>query len=117
MTRQFDSDIIDSRDVEATLHDLEWQEPELDDDDKQLLSRLRDIKEQASSDPEWKYGLIFVSEYYFEDYARELAEDIGAIHDDAKWPNNFIDWPAAAEALKEDYSVYVFGLDTYYARS
>jgi hypothetical protein len=40
----------------------------------------------------------------FENYARELAESVGAISDTASWPNNHIDWKAAAESLRQDYS-------------
>lgn len=51
-----------------------------------------------------------------EDFAQELAEDIGAIPDDAAWPNSYIDWERAARDLFMDYSdepapggrIYVF---------
>jgi len=44
---------------------------------------------------EWKYGITLIHENYFEQYARDLAEDIRSlgpgvdIHD---WPFNHIDW-------------------------
>lgn len=51
----------------------------------------------------WYYGTL-IHESHFEDYARELAEDIGAINRDAGWPNQYIDWKAAAAALEQDYT-------------
>jgi len=39
-----------------------------------------------------------------EDFARQLAEDIGAINNNASWPNNCIDWEFAAKELMHDYS-------------
>jgi hypothetical protein len=41
-----------------------------------------------------------------------MAEDIGAIDRDAGWPLGFIDWDAAAAALKMDYTeVSIRGYD------
>lgn len=40
-----------------------------------------------------------------EDFARELAEDLGLINDDATWPNSCIDWEeAAGELFMGDYA-------------
>lgn len=38
-----------------------------------------------------------------EEFAQQLAEDIGAIDSDASWPNNCIDWEYAAKELMYDY--------------
>lgn len=48
--------------------------------------------------------------------AQELADDIGAIDSNAKWPLNHIDWEAAAEELKMDYTEVNFNGTTYYIR-
>lgn len=37
------------------------------------------------------------------DFAQRFAEDIGAINDDATWPNDCIDWDRAARELMYDY--------------
>jgi len=50
------------------------------------------------------YESTLIPDESFEDYARELAEDIGAIDANASWPLMYIDWPAAADALRIDYS-------------
>lgn len=39
-----------------------------------------------------------------EDFAQQIAEDIGAIDKNAGWPNNCIDWEYAAKELMWDYS-------------
>ena len=51
-----------------------------------------------------------------EDFAQNLAEDIGAVDDSATWPNDCIDWERATRELFYDYwseraeggRVYVF---------
>lgn len=59
----------------------------------------------------------FVMDADFADYARELAEDIGAIDRNAGWPLGCIDWDRAADALKMDYSTVDWEGDTYWYRS
>jgi hypothetical protein len=66
--------------------------------------------------PDWRYGVTIIRESYFTDYAEELANDIGAVKSDAGWPNAHIDWEAAAEALKIDYTSGDFDGVTYWAR-
>ena len=39
-----------------------------------------------------------------EEFAQEMAEEIGAIDEKAGWPNNCIDWERAARELMYDYS-------------
>lgn len=50
---------------------------------------------------------------YFKTYAEELAYDIGAIDRHAKWPLNHIDWEAAADELRHDYSTAEWDGHTY----
>ena len=123
------ADIIDSRDIIARIEELEADEESLDeaqkerdecsdedtnealeiakddfdDDAKDELKALRDLAEEASGSPDWEHGEQLIDDCYFEEYARELAEDIGAVESNQSWPNNFIDWEAAADALKQDY--------------
>jgi hypothetical protein len=128
------ADTFDSRDVIARLAELEaasfdWQGP-LDGicstcgdtrdehpadpedgalvycpDDLAELRKLRELAEEGETyASDWPYGATFIADDYFEDYARELAEDIGAVDRDAAWPTTYIDWPAAAKALQADYT-------------
>lgn len=85
-----------------------------DPDTLDEYAQLKDIADEIGD--EAAYGVTLIREDYFEDYARELAEDIGAIDADAAWPNNYIDWGAAAEALQMDYTSIEIQDTTYFYR-
>lgn len=52
---------------------------------------------------DWKDGETLIRESYFEDYCKELCEDIGAIPKD--FPGFIeIDWEATANNLRVDYT-------------
>ena len=53
----------------------------------------------------------------FEEYAQELAKDIGAISGDSQWPLYCIDWEFAARELSSDYTTVTFDGTDYYIRS
>jgi len=113
-------DLIDSRDVDERISELEQERENLledirqvegdkaeqtmaedelqafDNEEGQELEDLLSLKTECQSmTDEWKYGITLIHENYFEQYARDLAEDIGLvgsgvdIHD---WPFNHIDW-------------------------
>lgn len=84
--------------------------------DAEELAALLALAEEASSAADWKYGETLIRDSYFVEYAQELAEDIGAIKSDASWPNNYIDWDRAANALKADYFSVEFAGITYWIR-
>lgn len=74
------------------------------------LSALQSEAENCTS--EWRDGASLIRDTYFVEYAQQFAEDIGAIKDDQGWPYDHIDWEAAADALKMDYSSVTFaGVD------
>ncbi len=109
------ADIIDSRDIIERIAELEANLEELgpESDELKELETLRAFAETSDYAPDWYYGEALIRDSYFEDYAQELAEDIGdfsAAH--AEWPFTYIDWPAAARALQMDYtSVTLDGID------
>lgn len=122
--------IIDSRDVIARIDELELlgaangdefingDTSELDPEEAEELAALRSLAEQGEGYvPDWRYGETLVRDDYFEDYARELAEDIGAIDREAGWPAYCIDWERAADDLKIDYTELTFDGVTYWART
>lgn len=133
-------DIIDSRDIIARIEYLQSNKDDLqfsvdnaedadqketainalaeweDSDEGQELKTLTKLADEANSSPDWQYGETLIRDNYFESYAQELAEDIGAINKDARWPNDHIDWAAAAEALQMDYFSVEFGDTTYWIR-
>ena len=62
-------------------------------------------------------GAICIRDSHFEDYAQELADDIGAVTHGAEWPNNCIDWAQAARELQYDYSSIDYDGVEYWVRS
>ncbi|MGD9670265.1 MAG: hypothetical protein AB7U75_14705 [Hyphomicrobiaceae bacterium] len=74
------------------------------------------VDEVTQSCGDWQHEVL-ISESYFKEYAQELAEDIGAVNRNADWPNNCIDWDAAAEQLKMDYTEVDFDGKAYWIRS
>jgi hypothetical protein len=120
------SDVFDSRDLIERLAELAgaWQahandpeEPELSEEDREELRILTEFADSAEPYvPDWSFGETFVRDSYFEEYARELADDIGAIDRNASWPLSYIDWKAAADALKQDYTAHELDGVTFWAR-
>lgn len=128
------ADVIDSRDVIERIEELqgeretacdepghgydcarrqEWDE----DEDGQELKKLLALQDEASSSPDWQHGEALIADGYFEEYAQELAEDIGAIQKGATWPNDCIDWEEAASRLKQDYYSVTYGETEYWIRA
>lgn len=127
-------DIIDSRDVIARI---EWLEGELestyegadtdvdfdtwleqdDSDEARELKALRSLAEEAEGYcSDWQHGEALIRDSHFEEYAKQLAEDIGAISGEEKWPCSCIDWERASDELKQDYTSVEFDGVTYWTR-
>lgn len=100
---------------EGSMPDVAY--PSLCTEHGEELAILRDLSEQAESAADWQYGATLIPDHAFEDFARELAEDTGAISPDAGWPLNHIDWQAAAYALRMDYTLVDAGGESYLIRS
>lgn len=95
---------FDSREVIEAIDDLESDEEWTIDERNQHRELVRFRDEEGKQFSDWQYGVTFIRLDGFEDYAKEYAEDIGAISRDPQWPLQHIDWTAAAEALAEDYT-------------
>lgn len=109
-------DIIDTRDIIARIEELEQDaefEP-LDEDDAAELTRLTKWATQGD-DGTWRSGVSLIHEHHFEQYARDYAEETGAISADTQWPATCIDWEQAADELCSDYTPYDLDGATYYA--
>jgi hypothetical protein len=130
MTRSIDNrqDVLDSRDIIARIAELEsdrddfsgeeditWAQAK--EDDAEELRVLKALEDEASGSPDWVHGEGLIRDSYFVTYAQDLADDIGAVKSDAGWPNSYIDWDAAAEALQQDYMSVDFDGVTYWIRS
>ena len=136
-------DVIDLREVTDRVEYLEEQ-PTLDDDGACYSCGSRDLKEGDEShesdcevlelqrlnalldelrgnggDHDWRgdwYPLLLVRDSYFEDFARQEAEDLDLIKSDASWPYTCIDWERAAQELQSDYGDVEFDGVTYWYR-
>lgn len=111
-------DVIDSRDIIDRIAELEAEgEEALDEDERGELVALKDLALDGETNvPDWPYGETLIRDDYFVTYAQQLADDIGATNSDQGWPLGFIDWDAAADALKMDYTELDFDGVTYWAR-
>lgn len=110
-------DILDIRDIAQEWSD-EIDEGEVTRDYSQLCE---DLGIEATPDALREYGEMqesaLISDSSFVEYAKELAEDIGAVNADATWPNNYIDWERATDALRQDYTTVRFEGTDYLVRA
>lgn len=110
-------DIIDSRDVEERIEELQDEENP-DNHQQQELDALIALRNEAKDyNCEWQYGEQLIRDTYFKDYCMELAEDVGAIDANAVWPYTCIDWEMASRELKYDYTSVDFDGVDYWIRS
>lgn len=114
-------EIATDADEEAEAGDrLESAERELEDweaDNLEELESLRELNRQGEDyAADWQHGVTLIRDSYFEEYAEELAHDIGAIDRNAAWPMSCIDWEQAARELKMDYTSVDFDGVTYWVR-
>lgn len=83
-----------------------------------VLVPLRKLASQGEcSTGDWQHGATLIRDSYFEDYARELADDIGAVPTERTWPMTCIDWEQAARELQMDYTSVDFDGVDYWVRS
>jgi len=110
-------DVIDSRDVIARIAHLTDLAEDCTYEEVQELNALEALQAEAEGyAADWRHGEALIRDTHFEDYARELADDIGAVPADATWPNNCIDWAEAARQLQQDYTSVDFAGVTYWIR-
>lgn len=110
------SDVIDSRDIIERIDDLEARDDLDEYETVELADLLAFAAEAEGYISDWKYGESLIRDSYFVEYAQELADDIGAVSKDASWPNSYIDWDAAAEALQQDFTSIELRGVTFWAR-
>jgi|CXWL01.1.fsa_nt_gi hypothetical protein len=111
-------DTLDTRNLEKRITELEEMSEEggtgRDEDEEAELKDLLDAREEIS---EWDSGETLIADSYFEEYAQDLAEDLGFISSNVQWPATCIDWKEAAEQLQQDYSSLEIEGVTYWYRS
>lgn len=127
------NEIIFGRDIEDRIDDLDETyrydvEGNLLDapiegfptDEYDALQKIKETIEDYSEEP-LKHTTLYRDDY-FPRFAEQFADDIGVVNDPARWGNGntpwplmHIDWEAAAEDLKQDYSsVEIDGVDFWF---
>jgi hypothetical protein len=97
------------------LRELEADEEELHVDELVELNDLRDLRDQWPT-PDNFEDVTLIHEDYFEQYAKEFAEDLGLFNDNTEWPFRHINWNRAADELQMDYYEVDYRGESYYGR-
>jgi hypothetical protein len=106
-----DNDGETSGDLEEAVTEAESQ---FGDDEAEELRELEELESEIS---DFRHGETMIPVDDFEEYAQELAEDIGAIDRNAVWPLTCIDWKQAAADLAQDYIEVSYQGTDYYVRA
>lgn len=104
---------------DEAIANAEQELEDWDSDNGDELKALESANEQGDGYGDWQSGENMIHENKWEEYAQELADDLG-LYDSRKampWPLNCIDWEQAAEELKADYHEIDFDGHTYYIRA
>ena len=115
----FDSrDIIDRMDeIQEALNEDYPSDPDLADERDEAIQELDALKAiQDTGIEDFEHGVTFVRDSYFQEYAQELAEEIGAIPENGAWPTYCIDWEWAARELRMDYYAVTVGSTDFWVR-
>jgi uncharacterized protein (UPF0335 family) len=112
-----EADGIDSEDAEAAEATAREALADWDNSEEAgELAALKALAEEGEGYSDWEHGAQLIRDSYFETYAMELADEIGATSDNDAWPLNCIDWEKAARELRMDYSSIDFDGETYWVR-
>lgn len=105
----------DPQEQEALADALDDASIELDRWRDKNQEELEELRQLADEIPNWKYGESLINDDYFVEYAADLADDLYDMNKHS-WPFDCIDWDAAADALKMDYSSCEYQGETYWFR-
>lgn len=110
--------VIDSREVIALIEELRDipVTRRTDDEHDELINLVRLAHDGERASDEWTHGVALVRDSYFVDYARQYAEEIGALSGSESWPHNCIDWEYAASELQSNYTSIDFDGVIYWMR-
>jgi hypothetical protein len=105
----------------GSFEDILFNEEEIQDwkevweNELERIKMIDNLESEVSS--EWGYGITFIEEDEFVDYAKEMAEECGYLPKDLPWwIENAIDWDQVADSLREDYNEIEFDNVTYLYR-
>jgi len=83
-------------------------------DEQEELEELDNLESEIGRN--WRDGESMIPEDEFEDYARELADDLGSTKGN-EWPFTCVDWERAARELAMDYTTVSYQGEDYYVRA
>lgn len=94
-----------------------WEWLDLDEGEREMVQVYRE-HEDTSADFDYIREAFQGRHGSPEEFAEQLAEDIGAIDRNARWPLSYIDWSRAADELRHDgYSFARHNGETWVFRS
>ena len=117
---EFDNDVDDlQKDIDEAQEALDQFNQSYEKDE---LDTLTEVISQGEDSPDWNHGTALIHENYFTQYTQDLIEDtceVPAEFSSGKWPwtHMNLDYEAAAEELKQDYTTIDADGHTYYLRS
>jgi hypothetical protein len=108
-------------DMTDNFEDIRFEEEEIQNWKEDWLDEIVNItdieKLEDEVGSEFSYGVTLFGEYDFEDYCRELVEDVGDLSKDLpSYISNNIDWLGVANDLRVDYTEVEFRAETYLFR-
>ena len=88
-------------------------------DDAHELKALLALADEADCSPGWSYGEMLINEDYFTEYIEELINDCYDLpkefnSDGWPWRHMTLDYEAAADEARQDYTEVTFDGQTYY---
>lgn len=97
---------------------IEFDPEDPEADEYEELVNWLDLMEQAEQySGESFRNTQLINDNKWVEYAQQLAEDIGGVTRGAEWPFNCVDWEAAAEQLKQDYTSVSVDGNTFWVRN
>ena len=102
-------DMFNVDDLSSLIEDLRRSDDEQDRADQERAEEFASLLADCDAED-------VIADRYFVEYAQDLAYDIGVIPHDVPWPLYYIDWEAAAEALRMDYAGIEFEGRIYWVR-
>ncbi len=121
------ANVIDMRQLWERKVELELDTSSLlDEEEREELRKLDQFFAEESQESEpGNHGEFdeptLVLDSHFEDYARELAEQIAPTPEVKEaletWPYRYVDWARAAEELRHDYTEVSLDGNTYLVRA
>jgi len=102
------ADLLDSRDIEARITELDSAVRTLTADESSELAALMQLRADVRDcvrDGSWDDGVTLINDRYFITHAQDVAEDCDCYGPrETRWPLTCIAWEIAARELQYDYS-------------